>query len=299
MLEPTSKGVIRDLQAQGVAIYDNSMLSACITCPRLLYYRHQRGLVPKNQQPSTPLQFGLAVHASLETYYGGSTEHEALKVFVEIFKPFEEMATISPKTGKELGATYTVLYGCSILSEYFRKYKSDAREIIMLETPVAEEISDGVFLAGRIDKVVKGRSGVVFVDYKTSKYIDGFQLNPNPQFMTYKFLTEKLTGEKVSGELDLIGVSKTKDVSLLLRREPFNYTKYQMDEWRKSVIGNVKTLEFYKANNFFPQTWRCKPFYRDCAFLPLCTLPEDGMVERFIEEMYEISYWDPFAEEGD
>ena len=56
----------------------------------------------------------------------------------------------------------------------------------------------------------------MFCDYKFTKYMNDYQVNPNHQFMNYKFLVEKLTGEKVSGELDILGVSKTKDVNELL-----------------------------------------------------------------------------------
>jgi hypothetical protein len=293
------KSVLQDLRDSGIEIYDNSSLSALITCPRMFYYRHELGLAPRQEEPSTPLQFGLSVHLALETWQArGKDDSQAIAHFVESFSPYEESPTIG-KSGKELGATYTVLYGCSLLGEYFHKYRSDNREIVQLETPLAEEVEPGTYIAGRVDKIVRGSYGLVFADYKTTKYMNDFLINPNPQFMTYKFMCEKLTGERVSGELDVLGVSKTKPLAELLRREPFDYTDYQMTEWRKSVTALIKLVGQYRSAEFWPQTWRCRPFFRDCSFMPLCTLPSREPHDRLIEELYEVKRWDPFQEPTD
>ena len=289
-------GVLQDLRASGVDIYDNSMIASFITCPRMFRYRHQKGLIPKHREPSIPLHFGLSVHLALQIWQStGKDDQQAMQAFVESFTPFEEPSTFSPKTNKELAATYTVLYGCTVLDEYFRRYRNDVREVIALETPLAEEVGDGMFIAGRVDKIVHGQ-GLVFADYKTSKYLTGVLINPNPQFMTYKFLSEKLTGKPVSGELDMIGVSKTKPVDELLRREPFNYTDYQMEAWRRSLLGWMRRIKLCVQTDEWEQSWRCQPFFRDCDYMPLCTLPEPNMEDRLIETMYDTDYWDPFKE---
>lgn len=292
----TQQTTLQSLQAQGIEIYDNSTLSALITCPRMCKYRHKLGLVPKATEPRPALEFGLAVHAALETWQAhGKDDNKAIQQFVEMFTPNEEQPTLG-KSGKELAATYTVLYGCSILGEYFNKYRNDTREIIQLESPLAEEVGPHVFLAGRVDKIVKGPLGLVFADYKTTKYMNDFIINPNPQFMTYKFLCEKLTGEKVSGELDIIGVSKSKSLAELLRREPFDYSPYQMDQWRASVVALINLMHQYEQADFWPQTWRCQPFFKNCHYLPLCTLPRPEAHDRLVESMYEVNHWDPFLE---
>ena len=121
-----------------------------------------------------------------------------------------------------------------------------------------------------------------------------FQTNPNPQFMNYKMLTQKLTGEKVTGELDILGVSKTKDASELLRREPVDYTPHQMEEWRRSVLGHIRQMGVCEETGYYPQTWRCKPFFRDCTWLPLCTLPNMDSHDKLLATMYKEERWDPF-----
>ena len=297
MAQLKSNGVMHNLRSSGVSIYDNSMLATFITCPRMFDYRHNQGLVAKNREPAVALEFGLSVHRALELWQKTSKDDDkAINEFVQGFAPFEEQPKISPKTGKELGATYTVLYGCSVLTEYFRRYRNDEREVVELESPLAEEVADGVFIAGKVDKIVSSPKSLVFADYKTTKYMNQFLLNPNPQFMTYKFLSEKLTGKPVSGELDIIGVSKSKSLDELLRREPFDYTSHQMSEWRKSLLGLVSMIEKAKQENFWPQTWRCQPFFRDCDFMPLCTMPNAEGHDRLVESVYKVEYWDPFKE---
>lgn len=291
----TDPGVLQTLRDSGVTIYDNSMISLFLRCPRAFYLRHQRGLVPADKTgDSLALLMGLYVHKALEEWYTNRDDTKAIKVFSELFGPHEGQPTISTKTGKELSATYTVLFGCSLLSAYFEKYRDDNRKIVTLETPLAEEISPEVYLAGRIDKIVQGPRCLVFVDYKTTKYINDFQINPNPQFMTYKHLTQQLTGEPVSGELDLLGVSKTKTTHELLRREPFDYSEWQMENWIQSTREHINNINRYIDRNIWPQTWKCTQYYKDCFYRPLCTLPSPDAYEKLIETKYVEDYWDPF-----
>lgn len=290
-----SLSVLQDLRAQGISVYDNSMIKSAIACPRAYQLRHIFGLVLANQ---TTVPYGLHLgqvgHGALELWAPNKDDNAATLYFADKFAEYEEPAKFSLKTGKELGATYTVLYGCSLLNAYFNKYRSDTREIISLELPLAEEIADGIFMCGRIDKIVKGPRGLVFGDYKFTKYMNDYQVNPNHQFMNYKFLVEKLTGEKVSGELDILGVSKTKDVSELLYRKPVDYTDYQMENWRKSTVEWVNIIEGYKKANFYPQSGNCKPFFRDCEYLPLCTIPVGDVHNNLMKSLYKEDRWDPF-----
>jgi len=271
------------------------MIQSAINCPRSYYYRHILGLLP-NVEGTVPygLWFGQIGHGAQEIWWHQKDDDAAIQYFAKKFAEYAEPSKFSHKTGKELGATYTVLYGCSLLSAYFNKYRNDEREVVELELPLAEQVADDIFMCGRIDKIVKGPSGLVFCDYKFTKYMNEYQVNPSPQFMNYKYLVQKLTGEKVSGELDILGVSKTKDVNELLRREPFDYTEYQMECWRESVIMWVNQIETYKTENFYPQSWKCKPFFRDCEYLPLCTLPSAGSHDKLLETMYKEDRWDPF-----
>jgi hypothetical protein len=260
----------------------------------MFYDRHVLGLQPAEARPSVALHFGLSVHKALEHWFAHRDDDAAVRLFAQDFEPFAEQPQISAKTGKELSATYTVIFGCSILTAYFNKYRNDTREVVDLEVPIAEEVVDNIFLAGRVDKLVKGPLGLVFVDYKTSKYINKFRVNPNGQFMTYKWLSEKLTGQRVSGEVDLIGISKTKDVDDLLRREPFDYTTAQMQAWSESVGQLVLHIEDCYNRNEWPQTWKCDPFFRECDYVPLCTAPDDDTRQRTQEQKYVVQFWDPF-----
>ena len=225
----TNPSTIQQLKSQGVFVYDFSSISGAIRCPRFYQYRYEMGLALITIEPSVSLMFGSAIHKTLQFWYPTRNDDDALLVFAEAFKPYEEKPQLSAKTGKELDATYTVRFGCSLLDAYFTKHAKDEFELLQNEEPVAEELAPNIYIAGRIDKIISRKGKTVFVDHKTSKYMDKFNLNPNPQFMGYKFLCEKLTGQKVSGELDMLGVSKTKDLATLLRREPFNYSPYQMD----------------------------------------------------------------------
>ena len=286
---------IMDLRANGIRVYDYSSIAWSINCPRGFKYRHEMGLTLTSTEINHSLEFGRCIHKTLQFWYPTRKDDEALLMFARDFKPFEEQPTMSPKTGKILDATYTVRFGCSLLDAYFTRYKDESFELIQNEIPVAEELVEGVYVSGRIDKILRQPKGLFFRDHKTSKYMDKYTTNPSPQFMGYKFLTEKLTGQHASGELDMIGVSKTKDLASLLRREPFDYTPYQMSQWKASLVAQIKQLEVYREANFWPQFWNCKPFFRDCMYLPLCTLARGEEHDGLVANLYTTHFWDPFS----
>ena len=291
----TDPSTIQELRSTGVDVYDFSAISGSLRCPRYYQHRYEQGLALITAAPSYALEFGRSVHKSLEYWYENRDDNKAILLFAKEFKPFEEQPTLSPKTGKELDATYTVRFGCSLLDAYFTKHRNDTYTLIQNEIPVAEELVDGIFIAGRIDKIIEQNNKIKFIDHKTSKYPDKYTLNPNPQFFGYKFLCEKLTGKPVSGELDMLGVSKSKDLTTLLRREPFDYTPWQVSQWQKSTVSHIEQIRKWRSENFFPQYWNCKPFFHDCAFLPLCTLASEDAKESLVANLYVVSFWDPFA----
>lgn len=293
----TDPSTIQQLRETGVDVYDFSSISRSISCPRSYYYRYELGLtLNKPTEPSYSLEFGRCVHKALQHWYDNRNDDEAILLFAHEFKPFEEMPTLSAKTGKELDATYTVRFGCSLLDAYFTKYANEQFVLLQNEIPVAEELVDNIFIAGRLDKIVERNNGkTIFIDHKTSKYMDKYITNPNPQFMGYKFLCEKLTGKHVTGELDMLGVAKSKDLTTLLRREPFDYTSYQMSQWRESIKAHIELIRKWRNDNFFPQYWNCKPFFRDCMFLPLCTLARAEELQGLIANLFKVEFWDPFA----
>lgn len=289
----TTPSTLQDLKAQGIYVYDFSTISGALRCPRYFQYRSEMGLSLIHPETSVSLEFGVAIHKALEHWYEFRKDDEALLIFATQFKPYEEKPTLG-KSGKELDATYTVRFGCSLLDAYFNRYGGEEYTLLQNEEPVAEELIPGIYIAGRIDKILSRKDKVIYRDHKSSKYMDKFLCNPNPQFMGYKFLCEKLTGQHVSGELDMLGVSKTKDLNTLLRREPFDYSPFQMESWKKSIIHHIDFINKCREENFFPQYWRCREFFRDCAFLPLCTLARPEEHDSLVANLYETKFWDPF-----
>jgi len=290
------QGTIQKLRAEGIDMFDPSMLSTFVKhCPRAFKHRYRDGLRRINAQVAYGMQFGVALHKGTEVWYPSrKNDMEATKAFVDLFKQFEEPPGLSRKTGKELAATYTTILGCSLLSAYFQKYRNETVTLIENEIPLAEELEPGVFICGRIDRILESRNGIFFRDLKTTKYMNDFLIVPNLQFMTYKFLVQKFTGKHATGELDVIGVSKTKQAHELLRQEPFDYTDAQMFEWKEQVLTWIGMISECQESGIWPQSWDCKPFFRDCDYLPLCSLPDPDMREGLIETMYEVDFWDPF-----
>jgi len=292
-----TEGTIQQLRSEGTFLYDMSMINHFISCPSSYHKRHELGLMRNDLRLSTPLMFGSGIHRGIESWYANDKDdQQALEAFKLSFREHEEQPKLG-KTGKELRAVYTLLFGCSLLTAYFNKYRGEVRTMMENEIPVAEELIEGIYLAGLIDKVFEVSGKLVFQDHKTSKYYQNFRLNPNGQFMNYKFLVQKLSGRKASGELDMLGVALNNGVNELLRREPFDYTEDQMREWRDSVVMWIKRMDSARELNQWPQSWNCEPYFKECQFLPLCTLPVSSARENLVQSMYHVDFWDPFSVE--
>ena len=272
------------------------MLSTYLWCPYGYYLRHKLGLTLIDPPPAYGLQFGLAIHFALEVWEANQRDDQkSIDKFVETFTPHAEPPKLSGKTGKELSATYTVIFGCSLLTAYFDTYRNDTREILQLEVAVAEELDEKTYLCGRIDKIMQGARGLQFADYKSTKYMNDFVIVPNGQFSGYKYLVEKLTGQKASGELDVLGVSKSASVDTLLRREPFDYSEHQMNRWKQSFLWTSQRIDHSEQTNEWAQSWNCKPYFRECHYNDLCALTRPEAWENLVQTKYKTDFWDCFG----
>jgi len=290
-----TEGTIQQLRKDNVFMVDWTMISNFVRCPERFNLRFEKGLLPTKTMENYGLNFGIGLHKSAEVWYSAKDDVQGLQAFLDTFTT-EEPAKISNKTNKELSATYTRIFGCSLLTAYFNAYRKDGRPLVSNEQALSEEVEEGVYLCGRIDKIFKGPNGLVFMDHKSTKYMNDFRITPNGQFMGYKFLCEKLTGEKVTGELDIIGVSKSeRDMHKLLRREPFDYTKHQMSEWKASLTAIIRQINYCRQENFWPQHWDCDPYFRPCMFADVCMATRKEAKEQIVSGFYTINRWDPFA----
>ena len=287
-----NENTIRTLRAEGIFVYDLSMIGTFIWCPRAFKHAHEQGLKRKQEPPATGREFGKSIHLALEDWYNFRNDPKSTRIFEEAFTPHEPQPTLG-KRGL-IQPLYSVILGASLLTAYYAKYASDKRTVVGNELAVAEELCEGVYLAGRLDKIFEHKDKLTIQDHKTSKYYNDFLTVPNSQFMCYKFLAQKFTGKKVSCELDMIGVSKTADVAELLRREPIDYTEWQMEEWKQSTIEWTNRIDLARRECSWSQSWSCRPYFKDCPYLPLCSSPNQSAAEALESSMYEVEFWDPF-----
>lgn len=288
------EGTLQELREKGIYGYDWSSVKRAISCGYSYYLRHELGLQRKDAKLSYGIEFGMSIHAAGEEWYNSRDDDKALDVFKTTFAPNEEPPKISNKTGKELAATYTLIFGCNLLEAYFDKYSSDNRKVLGLELPLGEEICENSMYCGRIDRLQQEGSIIRFSDIKTSKYFNKFRLNPNPQFLGYTFLTELFLGQETHGELDMLGVSKSASPHELLRREPVKYSTHQKNRWKKSMIYHIEQINYWRKQDFWPQNWNCDPYFSECEFAPLCTLAKNEALEPILNSMYTVDFWDPF-----
>ena len=86
MIVNTEQGAMTQLRAQGIQMYDPSMLKSYLWCPRGYYYRHERGLARKEAGSAPGMNFGTGCHHATESWYPTKkNDQEALQKFIEFF----------------------------------------------------------------------------------------------------------------------------------------------------------------------------------------------------------------------
>lgn len=153
---------------------------------------------------------------------------------------------------------------------------------------------------GRIDKVCKGHTGILPVDYKTTA------LTLGPSYAAGFGLSHQLTGyniglgllyEDVSpyGMIEAVKLppSKNKDVNSYFKHS----FKTNVRAFAEFVVNNYKFIEMYNAHGDITEIERrnsCNAYFRKCALLDnLCTLEVDERNE--VLKSFEDVDWDPHA----
>lgn len=292
---------IQDLRSMGLTVNDPSSINDFITCPRYYFHRHIEGLIPVDAGDSFKLDFGIALHLALAHYFKSGRTPDAQVKSLDIFKASftgkEEREKIT-KAGRTLLPIYTIQFGMSLLTYYFLHYSTDLRSTVEVEIPLMDEIRDGMFLVGVIDLILEDRGTYIINDHKSTGNPERFCLNPNLQFMTYNYLVSKFTGlpqTMITGEVDFLIISKTKDPSEMLSRPPYSYSTDQLTDWESSTVKWLNLITTCRLECDWPQSWYCKRFFKTCSYNPLCSSVTRRGAEALKQTAYKVEFWNPLA----
>lgn len=308
-------------------LYDNTRLSDFKRCPRLFFFRHVLGWVPKGTK--VPLVFGGAWHSAMEVVWGTITRQQdisaetltkaAYAAFLEHWEregmpanmSYEQIKELSPRTpGKafEMIAAYVA----------DRRSRFSDFEIIAIEQPFMVPLDPNdpeLFYVGKIDKIVRYQGKKVLgIEHKTttaysksnsfkSLFLDSF--SPNSQVDGYQYALHMLyPGEAGGVWVDAALVHKEEEAFKFI---PVEKQLRYLDSWLWDTREWIKAVEGQKAElcltdssdpymRAFPKnTNSCWDFMSACAYHHLCKAWPNPL-GRDMPEEYEHRKWDPLEE---
>lgn len=267
-------------------ILDNTMLQAWDACPTRYYWRHLRGIVLQDDN-AAPLNFGIALHRALETYYKGGTQDESLRAFLAFWQSFTP------------DGYYTAENGVTILDNYFKKWGSPEQWTVKhVEVNLQWELSSDLVYCGRVDLIVEWNNDLYVVDHKSSQRISAFCDRPNHQFSGYTYGTRTLGTPTVGAIINLLAVlsPNTKiPTDQRFRRVISPRTPFELEDWRLHVLNTREEIHrAVEGGRFERKTSQCNW----CPYKPLCnSAPE--VVEAVAGSLYKIQPWEPWKEAGE
>jgi len=282
-----------------VEIIDPTRLRDALQCPRLFYWRHERGVVPV--APRLPLSYGGGVHATLAEHYKGKTSGQALLAFEAVWdvevRPFSHyLVEEDPKRNPRRWAEVFIVYK--------KHYAKEPFEVLYIETPFFLPLTDDLALAGIIDLLVKYLNQLMVIDHKTS-YSLGPQFfatfNPNHQFSAYLLGATEILGEPVTTLLVNCLLSHKNEMrpEKLFQRVPTTRSLYQHEFLKEEIVSFwTHSIRAYREHNSWPRNDdRCQRYPGGCEYHPLCT--DVNVDYRKIipsPSQYRESVWDPIRE---
>lgn len=251
----------------------------CASCPRKYLYQKLLKYCPATVP--IPLNFGIAIHEAVKTFYDfrktmeyDKAKIEAVRKFIEVWNEFGYMGD------EKRNATNGIL----IINNYCEFYKDDVADFDAERLECAQWISmpNNTMLLAKFDRVRDQDGCIRVTDTKTtSGYIGEYYMKGwenNFQFGVYFYAIKQIFGRCDSIQVDAIKVPPPGPKS---KAEPFGrrdyyYTEHQLDE---IVNSYIRKTDFLMGGMHLPIEEQLKYYYQEhshcadyggCWAKPLC-----------------------------
>jgi len=156
-------------RTSGSSACGHSFVSAYQDCPRRWYLKFELGIATKY----TPKQltYGLAWHKAIETFHGGDTGFNSLKVGLEII----EQANQNDQYEYQEDYIADSQRFAPMFSSWVQQIGNQVREkysVLSLEETISVELPNGFVFTGRLDELLQNReSGAVYIaEHKSTAF---------------------------------------------------------------------------------------------------------------------------------
>jgi hypothetical protein len=293
--------------------FDNFSLDCFRNCECYYYWRIVQGVV-KPGAKKTAASFGSSIHLALEHFYREgmveSSISEAVSLFVEEFKQFQDLADDKRTLGK----------GVELLDKYFQKYKREPFDVVATEVGGAVELAEYLYTF-RIDLIVEWHSpkGIFGMDHKTTSSLGRLVAKPNNQITGYLMALGDTYPNLLGYIVNVIGVFKedeemdktapkvvspktgkliyAKKEKQVFDRVITSRTRKEIEDWKKETLHLIHQIEECHERDIWPKrTGFCTAFASRCQFLDLCQSQDREILLPLLEaEVYKREFWVPFS----
>ena len=256
-------------------IVDNTILQCFNRCPRMYKWRHLLDLVPQ-EDFTTSLDFGSAVHSCLEVWYKGGNYDKGLTAFA------------NSMTGKSIDDKRNIPNGLIILNAYWKKWIPEKTlSIKHIESAIQIELTSDIIFCGKVDLVVEMFGDLYVLDHKTASNFRNTVARPNNQFTGYIYALRVL-GVPVTGAiLNLIAVLKTKQD---FHRIITTRQEWELTEWKRWVCDTKQLIDIAtQYDDFSKYTHSCW----QCSYKKLCNSSSESL-QTMIDSKYKQEKWEPW-----
>lgn len=309
------------------AIYvDNHLISTFANCEAQFYLAHIRHLRPKGRG-YWAMNIGSWWSAVLEHFYKQVaakkeiTLAEALKIGVEQWNELQmdTLATVAPKKFKAFGGRDGVIV---MVEEYWRLFgHHDTKNWHIVaaeagfgrrrEVCVGENDKVVVFYIGKPDLLIIESGRLMPLDHKSVDSVNQKKLNeqykPHPQTAGYIFATNelaKLQGLEPNVDRCIINVAARNKPTDTPRdggppRPRFtriypNYTKMEIEEWRRQIIIKASRLRYCIENDEWMWNEKSCHIYGGCNYRVVHSSTEGSREVVVQSHFVQVEPWVPY-----
>jgi hypothetical protein len=302
---------IPDLSTHGTfpLVWDNTMRSSFVDCPRLFFYRFVHGLVPNAK--SVHLVAGEAFAKGIEVFRrnvyenGTSVDHavaEGLRELIRVYGDFE----CPPDSAKNVVRLMEALRDYSIIySPTFERFPpvmfgGKAAVEFNFAWPIEEVLhpvtQEPLIYCGRFDALVQQREvdeQMWICDEKTTKGIGPKWANQwklRSQFMGYAWGSRKYNYPVVGAVVRGIAVLKGE---IKHAQSLIDLPSWKIEMWYAQLVRDLqRAIRCWEENHFdYNFASHCSS-YSGCAYMNLCNTPQP---ENWIANDFKVEPWSPLS----
>lgn len=279
-------------------VKDHSAVILAKECLRKYFYRMVLGFEEKEHYPF--FAFGSAYHKFREILeITKDIKQATMDGFAVWKKDFPNDPPVGTKwdflTLGRLALSFKEAYGV-----WQKDQQQGVIRVIATEQSFDLLLPSGRRVGGRADQVIRWNGKVWGLDFKTtSKQLSFYDrsLDPNNQFSLYTWAEEKLSGERVYGQLVevLFNTSATKsktsqaDIGPKIQRFMASRSPEQMVHWLEDFEHWLDIIDQCRERDNWPMSEANCGF---CKYHSVCKQPTDSAIANKLQSEFEIKPWD-------